>query len=495
MAKKWGIEYYVREHEIVLFWEKPKGKDGLRYQIFLNEKKVADTTHTHTVIQNLEADTVYGIMVEVCDNSGKPCEMFVAQAIRTAIKKECLDVTKPPYNAVGDGKTMDTVALQRAIDDCDRNQRVYLPKGIYLTGSLRLHSHMELYLEEGAVLRGTENPEDYLPKIKSRFEGIEMECYSSLLNLGEMDHKAGYTCENVVIAGGGTIESGGKVLAQNVMVLERKRLKEYIASLGDEIKTYENEDTIPGRARPRLINISNAKNVRISGLTLKNGASWNVHMIYSAHVLTDHCSFYSENVWNGDGWDPDSSTHCTIFACEFHTGDDSIAIKSGKNPEGNSINKPTKHIRIFDCKSFMGHGITIGSEMSGGIEDVAIWDCDMKHSMNGIEIKGTKKRGGYVRHVRVRDCEVPRVLIHSVSYNDDGIAAKKPPIFEDCKFTRLHITGNYLEKDGVMKPCKGLELYGFDLPGHELKNIRFCDCRIDGEISMRYCKQVTFKGI
>lgn len=495
MTGEWGIEFYATEHEIVLFWEKPKGKTRLRYQIFLDGEKVADTTKTHVRIEGLRPDRNYMIFVEVCDEDGKLYGISVVQRIKTGREKQCLDVTKPPYNAVGDGKTMNTAALQGAIDDCGREQRVYLPKGIYLTGSLRLHSHMELYLEEGAVLRGTENPEDYLPKIKSRFEGIEMECYSSLLNLGEMDHKAGYTSEDMVIAGRGTIESGGRVLAQNVMDLERERLKEYIASLGDEIKTYENEDTIPGRARPRLINISNAKNVRISGLTLKNGASWNVHMIYSDHVLTDHCSFYSENVWNGDGWDPDSSTHCTIFACEFHTGDDSVAIKSGKNPEGNRINRPTKHIRIFDCKSFMGHGITIGSEMSGGIEDVAIWDCDMKNSMNGIEIKGTKKRGGYVRHVRVRDCEVPRVLIHSVSYNDDGIAAKKPPVFEDCKFKGLHITGNYLEKDGEMNPCKAVELYGFDVPGHELNDIRFCDCRIDGDISMRYCRRVTFKEI
>lgn len=69
-------------------------------------------------------------------------------------------------------------------------------------------------------------------------------------------------------------------------------------------------------------------------------------------------------MWNGDGWDPNSSTNCTIFACEFCTGDDAVAIKSGKNPEGNIINRPTKHIRVFDCHSGFGHGICIGSEMS-----------------------------------------------------------------------------------------------------------------------------------
>ena len=96
-------------------------------------------------------------------------------------------------------------------------------------------------------------------------------------------------------------------------------------------------------------------------------------MIYCDDIQTDHCTFVSEGVWNGDGWDPDSSTNCTLFASEFFTGDDAIAIKSGKNPEGNEINRPCAHIRVFDCHSDCGHGICIGSEMSGGVEDVQIW--------------------------------------------------------------------------------------------------------------------------
>ena len=153
-----------------------------------------------------------------------------------------------------------------------------------------------------------------------------------------------------------------------------------VENLGDEIFTYEKPDTIPGRMRPRLLNISNCHNVVISGLRLENGASWNVHMVYSDHIVTNNCRFYSEGVWNGDGWDPDSSSNCTIFDCIFCTEDDSVAIKSGKNPEGNMINRPCENIRIFDCKSEFGHGITIGSEMSGGIRNVKIWDCDLSRS-------------------------------------------------------------------------------------------------------------------
>lgn len=95
-------------------------------------------------------------------------------------------------------------------------------------------------------------------------------------------------------------------------------------------------------------------------------------MVYCDNIQTDHCVFESEGVWNGDGWDPDSSTNCTLFASEFHTGDDAVAIKSGKNPEGNEIGRPCAHIKVFDCRIGYGHGICIGSEMSGGVEDVQI---------------------------------------------------------------------------------------------------------------------------
>ncbi len=127
-----------------------------------------------------------------------------------------------------------------------------------MTGSLNLHSDMELYLDKGAVLKGTAEPDDYLPRRWSRFEGTEMECLSGLLNLGKVDHTAGPTSRNVVIRGGGTIEGGGRLLAERVIEAERERLKDYLAELGSRIEEYENADTIPGRVRPRLLHICNA---------------------------------------------------------------------------------------------------------------------------------------------------------------------------------------------------------------------------------------------
>ena len=490
------IKYFTTADSITLWWDKPAQADKTTaYEIFVDGKKAAQVSKTHYAIYGLENEKEYEIEVKSSVANG------VVKAV-TRKKKNCIDVTRPPYSALGDGKTLNTAALQKAIDDCTEEDVLFFPEGVYMSGALRLHSDMEVYLSKGAVLQGTSNPEDYLPKIWSRFEGTEQFCYSSVLNIGQLDRNGGYSCQNVLIHGEGTVASGGQVLGDRIIALEKEELKDYLASLGDKIKECEFEDTIPGRVRPRLINMSNAQNVILSGLTFKNGACWNIHMIYSDSIVTEGCTFISEGVHNGDGWDPDSSTNCTIFGCTFYTGDDSVAIKSGKNPEGNIVNKPSKHIRVFDCVSKYGHGICMGSEMSGGIEDVMIWDCDLGNSKYGIEIKGTKKRGGYVREIHVRDCTLPRIMFHSVGYNDDGESAGVAPVFENCSFEHITLKGFFQNMNRDIVKCDAIELCGFDEEGHELKNIEFAHVTLgdpehptEQTISLRLCENISFKNI
>lgn len=501
MENKKAIGCLATDRTITVYWEKPEmflKKDS--YKVYLNRELKGTVGKTHFAFESLEPDTAYAVGIQWVHEDRETDLGEVV--VKTQKAKRILDITRAPYCAAGDGKTLNTQAIQAAIDQCDQDSMVYIPKGIFLTGSLRLHSNMELYLEEEAVLQGTDCIEDYLPKIPSRFEGTEMMCYSSLLNLGELDRDGGCSCENVVIRGAGTIAGSGRSLAEKVIAFETEKMRDYLASLGDKIKECEKDETIPGRLRPRLINMSNCRNISISGLTLRDGASWNVHMIYSDHIVTNHCTFCSQGVWNGDGWDPDSSTDCTIFDCDFYTGDDAVSIKSGKNPEGNKINKPSRNIRIFDCRSFCGHGIIIGSEMSGGIEDVSIWDCDMSLSRYGIEIKATKKRGGYVRNITVKDCKVSRILFHSVGYNDDGEGAPVPPVFDSCSFKGVYVAGAYPQNGSEMIPCEAIELKGFDSSGHELRNVVFEDIVLgetgsgDGQIIvLKHCRNITFRNI
>ncbi|MDE5597222.1 MAG: glycoside hydrolase family 28 protein, partial [Lachnospiraceae bacterium] len=177
------INYITTNESITLFWEKPERlPEKFIYRIFCEGKQIGETEKTHYTLHGLSAETEYQIEVRLYEQDD--CLSSDEIVVKTACTKTLIDITKAPYFAVGDGKTMNTEAIQQAIDDCKETEAVYIPAGVFMTGALRLHSDMELYLEKDAVLQGTDRLEDYLPKIKSRFEGTEMECYSSLLNLG-----------------------------------------------------------------------------------------------------------------------------------------------------------------------------------------------------------------------------------------------------------------------------------------------------------------------
>ncbi len=480
--------------DIILYWELSDCiRENTTYCVYLNGDLVKSTDKTHVTMRNI---TKKSNDVEIYADEEKNV-LFYKGHFNLPDKPKFIDISSSLYNAVGDGKTLNTKAIQKAIDDCMDGECVYIPKGEFLTGALCLHSNMQLYIEKGGILLGSTNPSDYLPKIHSRFEGLEMECYSSLINMGNIDNRDAYACENVFIYGGGKICGGGLALAKNVLEVEKIRLKEYMESLGDEINTYENLDTIPGRLRPKLINISCSKNVVIDNIEIANGSCWNVHMIYSDNIVTCNSSIYSKEVWNGDGWDPDSSANCTIFNCRFDTGDDCIAIKSGKNPEGNIIGKPCENIQIFDCSCAGGHGLSMGSEMSGGINNVQIWDCDFANSICGCHIKATKKRGGYIKNINVYKTKLPCVRMRAVGYNDDGVGAPTPPKFSDCLFENIVLTGetkNFVDTD--VKPCDAIEMTGFE-EGYEIENIVFKNVLIDNgtESVKQHISLEKLKGI
>ena len=168
------MQKIVTDDSVTLYWDKPeKLPEGAAYQIVCNGKEAGTTDRTHFTIDGLSAETEYTVEVRLlagAEKEGRTCTASETLVIKTGRVKRLLDITKAPYSAVGDGQTMNTEAIQRAIDDCTETDAVYFPAGIFMTGALRLHSDMELYLEKDAVLQGTDRPEDYLPRIKSRYE-------------------------------------------------------------------------------------------------------------------------------------------------------------------------------------------------------------------------------------------------------------------------------------------------------------------------------------
>lgn len=457
------INQIVFNDEITLWWTKDEFFRADGYRLYLDGKLHGEKDKTHYTFSELNPETVYDIRIEAY-KGGALVEKKDLKITTKAVKNK-LYVTDEKYGAVGDGKTMNTAAIQKALDECTEKDVVVIPQGMFLTGALNIHSDTEVYLEEGATLRGSKNERDYLPKIKSRFEGIENMSYRSLINIGEMDHDGGYNCTNVVLRGKGCICGGGIHLHASMIDAETERIQdseEYKNSYKEHrhlIRDY----SIAWRVRGRLINISNTDGVILSGLGLEYGPAWTIHPIYSKNVFTYGCRITSIGVNNGDGWDPDSSEDCVIFDCEFDTGDDCIAIKSGKNPEGNTIGRASKNIYVFDCRAISGHsGVAIGSEMSGGVDNVRVWDCDFVGAWCGIHVKGTKERGGYVKNVDVRDSKVSSIVIWHVDYNTDGASAQSMPKFSDYHFENLEVTGFHSDY---------VRIKGFDEDEYAVKNV------------------------
>ena len=479
----------VFEDEITLWWDWNEFENATHYCFYLEGRYHGESKKTHYSFLGLQAQTSYCICVEAFKSE----ELLARIEIRlqTAKAKKRLDVTQAPYFAKGDGKTLNTQILQKALDDCTENDVVYFPKGTYFTGALNVHSDTEIYLDENAVLQGTANEEDYLPKIKSRFEGIELLCYRSMLNLGELDHENYvYNCRNVIIRGKGAVLGGGRPLATAMRDAEKERLKDFLAKNQEYVKSCETVDTIPGRVRGRLVHMCNCENVVLSGLTLGYAPSWNIHFIYSKNVVTYGCNICSDAwtsadgkvqlqpVWNGDGWDPDSSEDCTVFDTVFDTYDDGIAIKSGKNPEGNCINRPTKNVRIFDCRG--KHGVAVGSELSGGVENVFIWDCEYLHSPKSINLKTTAKRGGYIKNVMVKNCDLLCVsMVTSVGFNNDGEGADTLTKISDLRFENLRLKGNTRAWNGEKIPSVPIFIEGFDEKENPINNVTFQDVVVE----------------
>jgi polygalacturonase len=375
----------LTENSVTLLWDKQYAGGQLQYEILMNGKVHGFTAKTNYTVTGLMPDSPYTVSVRLKHDKEKNKKELYVLKFRTAAKGNICNILD--YGAKADSTFKNTAAIQAAINACLPGGTVYIPRGRFVSGALFLKSNMTLYIDEGGILKGSVDTADYLPLILNRFEGWEMETYASLLNAGKLNRNGEFNVTNLRIAGGGTIEGGGKKLGDAM-----------IAARGL-------------RGRGRLILLMNCQDVSISNLTLSEPPCWNLHYIYSDNISCHDLKILTYGIHKGDGIDPDSSTDSYIFNCTFDTGDDCIAIKSGKNPEGYFVAKPTKNVRITDCNFIRGHGISIGSEMSGGVSDVLVQDCKAGALLNGMQIKGTKDRGGYVKNVTVTNCQLLKITV------------------------------------------------------------------------------------
>ncbi|CAN1806767.1 Probable polygalacturonase [Linum perenne] len=306
------------------------------------------------------------------------------------------------FGAVGDGKSLNTLAFQNAIfylkSFADKGgAQLYVPTGKWLTGSFNLTSHLTLFLSKNAVILGSQNPShwDLVDPLPSYGRGIEVpgRRYRSLIN--------GYKLRDVVITGDdGTIDGQGAVWWD----------------------WYDTQSL--NYSRPHLVEFIESENIVVSNLTFVNAPAYSIHPVYcSNHLIIE------TNFGLGDKTScecvlfPDSSNNICIEDSGIETGHDAISLKSGWDEYGISYGRPTKdvHIRDVQLKSHSGSCISFGSEMSGGISNVQVDHALLHNSLTGIEFRTTKGRGGYIKHVAISDIELVNITTAFSARGDVGI--------------------------------------------------------------------------
>jgi polygalacturonase len=292
--------------------------------------------------------------------------IYIAPPALAAADK-VLDVTKA--GAVGDGTTLNTERIQSAIDQLASRGggTLVIPKGVFLSGAIFLKPGVNLHLDEGAVLKGSTDRKDY-PKMRTRIEGHFEEWLPALVNADGADH--------LRIDGSGTLDGSGAPFWEDFWA----RRKENPKTTNLDVE------------RPRLALIQNSEDVRISGLTFKNSAFWNLHLYRCRKVVVEHVRF---EVADGvrapstDGTDIDSCQYVTIRHCIYHVDDDCIALKGSKGPLalGDKDSPPVEHIRVTDCTFERGHGVvTLGSEATI-VRDVLVEKSRVVGPINLVRLK------------------------------------------------------------------------------------------------------------
>lgn len=305
--------------------------------------------------------------------------------------------------------------------------QVVLTPGVWrVEGPLVMRSRIELHLEKGAQLSFVGDRALYLPAVRTRWEGTDLYGYSPCVYA--------YKVSDVAITGQGTLEmmQGGDIESWR---LDQTEAQKRLRLMGASGVPLEQRIFAPqGFLRPSFIQFFESERILVEGITVGSIPFWGVHLVYSRDITVRSVTMASDKV-NNDGVDIDSSRSVLIEACTFRTGDDCIAIKSGRDLDGRVVAQPARDIVIRDCNMQYGGsaGLAIGSEMSGGVNGVYIFRCTMKKVQTALNIKSNLDRGGYVEHVRawnisIQACE--RLVQITTAYHGYAGGAY-PPRFED----------------------------------------------------------------
>ncbi len=354
------------------------------------------------------------------------------------------------FGGVADGKTKNTGAIRKAIAAASAagGGTVYLGGGTYLTGPIHLASNITLYVDAGAVLKFSDNFDDYLPMVRSRWEGTEVFNFSPLIYADR--------ATNVAVVGRGTIDGQGAAWWKYLRALKDEHQKTGVwradskwrkefARMNPNLEWPDDRQNLEmGFLRPPLIQLIECHNVAIEDLTIRNSPFWTVNPVYSDDVTVRGLTIDNPlDAPNTDGIDPESCRNVHIADCHISVGDDCITIKSGRDRQGRRIGRAAENITVTNCTMGHGHsGVAMGSEISGGIKHIAVSNCVFDGTDRGIRIKSTRGRGGVVEDVRVQNIVMKNVREEAITLNLYYTNAPPEPVSERTpRFRNIHLSG------------------------------------------------------
>jgi polygalacturonase len=310
------------------------------------------------------------------------------------------------FGAVQDDqqKTSDAIAKAIAAANAAGSGVVVVPAGVWLTGKIHLKSNVNLHVEKGATLLFSSNPADYLPAVFTTWEGLECYNYSPLVYA--------FDCDNVAVTGQGTLRA-----RLDVWKIWYQRPKPHMDALvalyhmaARDVPVAERQMTT-GQAnlRPQFIQFNRCRNVLVEDINIIDSPFWVLHPYLCRDVVIRRVKIEAHG-HNNDGVDPEMSQNVLIEDCVFDQGDDAVSVKSGRDRDAWRIGVPCRNIVMRNCRIKNGHQLmAIGSELSGGIENVFVDNCHFDHgdsktrsSINNIlYVKTNERRGGFVRNIHV----------------------------------------------------------------------------------------------
>ena len=423
------------------------------------------------------------------------------------------------FGGNGNGTFLNTEAFASAVDWLSERGGGHLivPEGVWMTGPIELKSGIDLHVTRGAVIL-FDGDRDLYPIIETSFEGLDTwRCESPI-------HAEG--AENVSITGGGVIDGNGHLWrAVKKSKLTSSQWKEQIASGGilneAEDCWYPSEgflkaemisdmntppkglsmaelEEIKDFLRPVMISFRNCRNVLLEGCTFQNSPAWNIHPLMCENVIVKDVTVKNPSyAQNGDGIDVESCTNTLIVDSYFDVGDDGICVKSGKDEDGRKRAIPTKGLIVDGCTVYHGHGgFVVGSEMSGGVEDVKVSDCRFLGTDVGLRFKSKRDRGGVVKNIHISGITLTDIVTETILFDlhyggksaVEALADGTPAEAEQV-FTADETTPSFRDIfiSGIVCNGAGRAMYFNGLPEMPVRNINISDCTINSRKGMEIC--------